>query len=148
MLTSILHGIADQLSNNNLLPADAMTLVTNTLTQCSTQKFVSFIKFMHHEHSIGSRQFTIDDMLTRAEICYDELVKSNQWMAMTTTLQSNAETGFKVEHKDIKCFHCHKKGHIARNCPDKPVEDTGHGSGRGRSGRGRHSGCTGQGRGG
>ncbi len=29
---------------------------------------------------------------------------------MTTTLQSNAETGFKVEHKDIECFHCHKKG--------------------------------------
>jgi len=63
-LTLILQGIADQLSSNNLLPADAMTLVMNALTQCSTQKFVSFIKFMHHKHSIGSRQFTIDDILT------------------------------------------------------------------------------------
>jgi len=147
-LTSILRGIADQLSSNNLLPADAMTLVTNALTQCSTQKFVSFIEFMHHEHSIGSRRFTIDDVLTRAEIRYDELVKSNQWMAMTTTLQSNMETGFKVEHKDIECFHCHKKGHIARNCPEKPPEDTGRGSGRGRGGRGGRAGRTGRGRGG
>jgi len=103
-LTSILRGIADQLSSNLLLPADALTLVTNALTQCSTQKFVSFIEFMHHEHSIGSCRFTIDDVLTRAEIRYDELVKSNQWMAMTTTLQSNTETDFKVEHKDIECF--------------------------------------------
>jgi len=61
-LTSILNGIMDQLSSNSLLPADAMTLVTNVLTQCSTmQKFVSFIEFMHHEHSIGSHRFSIDD---------------------------------------------------------------------------------------
>jgi len=43
---------------------------------------------------------------------------------MITTLQSNMETDFKVEHKDIECFHCHKKGHIACNCPDKPAVGT------------------------
>jgi len=76
-LASILHGITNQLSSNNLLPADAMTLVTGALTQCILQKCVSFIEFMHHEHSIGSCQFSIDDDLTQAEIHYDELVKSN-----------------------------------------------------------------------
>ena len=63
-LTSILRGITDQLSSNTLLPADAMTLVMNALAQCSMQKFMSFIQFMHHEHSIGSCQFTINDVLT------------------------------------------------------------------------------------
>ena len=75
-------------------------------------------------------------------------MKSNQWVAMSATLQSSAEMGFKVEHKDIECFYCHKKGHIVRNCPDKPKEDGGCGSGRGHGGRGGRSGCSGQGRGG
>ncbi len=75
-------------------------------------------------------------------------MKSNQWVAMSAALQSSAELGFKVEHKDIECFHCHKKGHIAHNCPDKLKEDGGCGSGRGHGGRGGRSGCSGQGRGG
>jgi len=75
-------------------------------------------------------------------------VKSNQWVATSAMLQSSTEMGFKVEHKDIECFHCHKKGHITRSCPDKPKKDGGCGGGRGHGGRGGRSGCSGQGRGG
>ena len=146
-LASILRGITESLSSNNLLPADAMTLVANSLTQCSTQKFVSFVEFMYHEHTMGSRKLSIDEVLTRAERRYDELLKSNQWMASTASL-SNPETGFKVEHKDVECYNCHKKGHIARNCPEPAKENAGRGGGRGRNGRGGRTGRGGRGRGG
>ena len=124
--TTILRGIVDQLRANNLLPADALTLVAKGLSKSSTPRFVSYIQQIQDSNSLGIKEYTIDDLLRHADAKYDKLFKSNEWVVNVGQKPTPMDTAFIV--KDVICYNCKKKGHIRRNCPQK---EGGNGNGNG-----------------
>jgi len=142
---TILRGIVDQLRASNLLPADALTLVAKGLSKSSMPWFVSYIQQIQDNNSLGIKEYTIDDLLKHADVKYDKLFKSNEWVANVGQKPTSTDTAFIV--KDVICYNCKKKGHIRRNCPEKDGgngngsgNDNGNGGGRKRHGRGKGKG--------
>jgi hypothetical protein len=125
---SFARGAIERLSNNNAVPFDLRTILTDAMSVTSTKAFNDVIIAMNTNHLLGIKSIETEEILQKAEEEYIALVTGNKWDAGTSSAVQDSV--FFAGN----CYNCGQQGHVAANC-GRGGRGGFVGGGRGRGGR-------------
>jgi hypothetical protein len=128
---SFARGAIERLSNNNAVPFDLRTILTDAMSVTSTKAFNDVIIAMNTNHLLGIKSIEMEEILQKAEEEYIALVTGNKWEAGTSSAAQDSV--FFAGN----CYNCGQKGHSAANCRQQNGGNQFGGGRGGRGGRGR-----------
>jgi hypothetical protein len=127
---SFARGAFEHLSNNNAVPFDLQTILTDAMSVTSTKAFNDVIIAMNTNHLMGIKSIEMEEILQKAEEEYIALVMGNKREA-GTSLAAQDSVFFAGN-----CYNCGQKGHSAANCHQQNGRNQFGGGRGGRGGRG------------
>ena len=74
------------------------------------------------EEQLGSRLSKVEQNVSKVEQNVSELLSLVKERFHSTSPNTGYRSGSPMGSSlsEVECFHCHKKGHFQRNCPDRP----------------------------